>query len=333
MNYESYRKKTEEVTDKTSTNKNHIFEYDLSPYTDEFDEVFGFYQENLGINEKYRIIPSVVFFNNNQTINAKAGKIDDYYIISLNMGLIVGLINIFRNKTDLIREESHKEFFDFEKSLDVPIHDLMYQNAVHFTFYHEMAHLIQKSEFLENYLYENLDNSQGFSERRHLLELDADEFSSLSIGVHILDYAEKTFGSEFNSEQLEKLIIISCSSIFIYFLNFKSYVRKIYFEKMSHPHPSIRIMWIAFSVIEYCTRTLEAKGKKINLTTKEVYNKTLDFSESIADQFFTTNPVTEYKSSIGEVPLEMISYIGKYQNLKNGDKSLAVNKWNQLYKK
>lgn len=331
MNYELYKKKTEEVTDKTSTDKKHVFEYDLSPYKDEFDDVFGFYQENLDLNAKYGIIPSVIFFNNNRTINAKAGKIDGYYIISMNMGLIIGLISIFGNKSDLIEEEN-KEFFDFEKTLDLPIHHLMYQNAVHFTFYHEMAHLIQKSEFLEHSLYEHLDNSQGFSEKRHLLELDADEFSSISIGVHILDYAEKTFSKEFNDEQLEKLLIIACSSILLYLLNFKSYVRKIYFEEMSHPHPAIRIMWVVFSIIGYCTRTLEAKGKKMNLIPKEVYNKTLDFSESIAVKFFGDNPVMDYKDLIGEVALDMMNYMEKYQNLKNGDKTLAVNKWNQLYR-
>lgn len=330
MNFELYKNKIEEVTNKTSMDIKHIFEYDLSPYKEEFDDVFGFYQENLDLNTKYGITPSVIFFNNKGTINAKAGKIDGHFIISMNMGLIVGLIDIFENKKDLIKKENNKEFLDFEKTLDSPIHHLMYQNAVHFTFYHEMAHLIQKSEFLEHNLYEHLDNSLGFSERRHLLELDADEFSSISIGVHILDYAEKMFGKEFNSEQLKKLLIIACSSIFLYLLNFKSYVRKVYFEKMSHPHPAIRIMWIAFSIIGYCIRTLEAKGKNMNLTTKEIYNKTLDFSESIADQFFDDNPVTEYKEAIGENALEMKSYMVKYQNLKNGDGTLSVNKWNQL---
>jgi hypothetical protein len=332
MNIDLYKRKTEEVINKTSIERKHLFEYDLSPYNEEFDDVFGFYQENLDLNAKYGIIPSIIFFNNNRTINAKAGKVDGYYIISMNMGLIVGLITMFENKVDLLKEEINKDFIDFEKILDSTIHHLMYQNAVHFTFYHEMAHLIQKSELLEYNLYEHLDNSQGFSERRHLLELDADEFSSISIGVHILDYVEKTFGKEFKSQQLEKLLIVACSSILIYLLNFKSYVRKIYFEEMSHPHPIIRIMWITFSIIGYCTRTLEAKGIKTNLTTKDVYNKTLDFSESVSDHFFDNNPITEYKESIREAVLEMMSYMGKYQNLKNEDETLAVNKWNQLFR-
>ena len=51
----------------------------------------------------------------------------------------------------------------------------MYQIATQFTFYHEQAHLIQKSVELKSMIFENYsDASEQFSLEHHVLEIDAD---------------------------------------------------------------------------------------------------------------------------------------------------------------
>lgn len=331
MSNKLYTEKIEELVKHTSFLKSFVFEYDFSPYKDEFEDVFLFYQENLERNYKYGIDPSIIFFNNKETINAKAGKENGYFIISMNMGTIVRLINLFRHNSEILNENDHPELIKFETLLDTPIHVLMYQNAIHFTFYHEMAHLIQKSNFLQNSLYEHLDNTEQFSERKHLLELDADEFSSISIGAQILQYAETTFGENITETHLKKLLLIACSSAFLYLLTFRSNRMKIYYEEMSHPHPIIRMTWIIFTIAGYCIRSLQAKGIEINITTKEIINDTLDFSEGVAEHFFTgANPITLFRDSMQNEALNIFAYITKYQKLKENDTTLAVYKWNQL---
>lgn len=330
MNIELYKEKTKELVDNTPLTEENIFEYDYSPYADEFDDAFSFYQENLKHNARYGIDPSIVFFNSNFSKNAWASKQNNIYIISFNMGLVVHLIQMFQEKEDLLTEERNKDFFYFEKLLDNPIHILMHQNSVHFTFYHEMGHLVQKSDLLENRLYEHLDNSDGYLERRHLLELDADEFSSISIGAHILQYAEKMFGDEVTKIQFENLIVISCSSIFLYFLSFESNKREIYYEKFTHPHPVIRVMWIVFSIVGYCTRSLEAKGIDLGLNGREIVDKTFEFSESISGQFFEDNLISDFNESLGTEITNIIAYLTKFQALKENDETLAVHKWNQI---
>ena len=334
MDIKIYKEKIKELLANTSISKNNIFEYDFSEYKDEFDEVFSFYQENLINNSKYGITPSVIFFNNNLTVNAKAGKDNSYYIISINMGTIVKLIEMFKEKTDLLDEENNKDFLEFEAFLDIPINNLMYQNAFHFTFYHEMAHLIQKSEFLENNLYEHLDNSNDFSERRHLLELDADEFSSISIGSHIIQYSEKMFGDDLTDEQFENLLVIACSSVFLYLLSFPSNIRKIHYDRFSHPHPVIRVLSIIFAIVSYCIESLQSKGTDITLNSKETVNKTFEFSKSLSESFFEgSNPISEFQESLEEEGLCILDYLTKYQNLKINDRTLAVYKWNQMVTK
>lgn len=330
MNIELYKEGKKVLLDNTPLKEDYIFEYENSPYADEFDNIFSFYQENLERNAKYGIQPSIVFFNSNLSINAWASKHNDIYIISFNMGLVVSLIQSFREKVDLLTEENNKEFFDFEKYLDNPISILMHQNSVHFTFYHEMGHLIQKSDLLENRLYEHLDNSGEYSEIRHLLELDADEFSALSIGAHILQYAEKMFGANITKSQFENLIVISCSSVFLYLLSFKSYQREMYYEKFTHPHPIVRIMWIVFTIVGYCKRSLEAKGITLGLNGKSIVNKTFEFSKSISNQFFHDDPIGDFNESLANEGKNIMAYLTKFQGLKENDKTLAVSKWNEV---
>lgn len=333
MSIELYYTLTDELVKNNVITKNNIFDYDSSPYKDEFNNIFSFYQKNLIHNAKYGIVPSVLFFNNNFSINAMANKVNGYYVISLNMGTVVRLIEMFIEKPELLNEEDNSAFLKFETLLDNPINVLMYQNAIHFTFYHEMAHLIQKSQLLENNLYEHLDNLESFSELRHILELDADEFSAISIGAHLLQYAERMFGLDLTNEQIDNLLVISCSSVFLYILSFPSNRREIYYEKFTHPHPVIRITSIIFIVVGYCIETLKAKGIDMNLNSKEIVNKTLYFTKKISTHFFEdSNLISDYIKSLGDEGSNIMDYLTKYQELKDKDFSLAVNKWNLMVK-
>jgi hypothetical protein len=77
LNIELYKEKKKELLDNTPLKADYIFEYDSSPYADEFNNVFSFYQEDLKHNARYGIEPSIVFFNSNLSINAWASKYND----------------------------------------------------------------------------------------------------------------------------------------------------------------------------------------------------------------------------------------------------------------
>lgn len=332
MNLELYKQKKVELIENTEITNKYIFDYDTSPYFDEFDEIFSFYQETLELNsKKYGIFPNIIFYNNLKSTNAWASKFNNYFIVSFNMGLIINLIETFKEKEYLLKNASSK-MIEFEKRLDIPIHNLMYQNAVHFTFYHEMAHLIQKSDLLENKIFEHLDNSDEYSETNHLLEIDADKFSSISMGSHILQYAEKRFGKKLTKEEFENLLLIFCSSIFLYLLSFKSNKVSLYYKKYKHPHPVIRILIITFTIVGYCTEGLKQKGIILNINPKEVINKTFGFCETISNQFFQDEPISKFYNSLQNDAREISAYIKKFEDLSLHETSLSVYKWNQVTK-
>ncbi len=328
----NYKEIANEVITNTSIAKTDIFDFEDSPFKEEFNKTFEFYYEALLGNSYYGIEPCLLFFKNDYSINAAAGCDNGYYIIYINMGTIVGLINRFRNKTNLLIGCDIDDYIEFEKLLDVPIRELMYQNTTHFTFYHEMAHLIQKSDLLSNTLYECLDSESDFSIRNHLLELDADQFSSLCIGAHTLQYVKKTFGANLTDDKLEKTLIIICSSALFYILGFKTNKLDIYYKENSHPHPIIRISCIVFHIVGYVTQSMNQEGVTIKIDIKEVVNKCLDFSNNLSIKKFGENLIENYKDTVGREAINIITYIKELRELQEQDKILASYKWNVMAK-
>jgi hypothetical protein len=330
-----YKKVIDELIVNNVIKASHVFDYIETPHEEEFAEIFQFYQSNLAHHSEYNINPSVFFFNNGLNVNAYAEKNANYKIISVNMGTVVDLMEKFKDCNDLIEDEALKEFSIFEDELDTSINNLIYQNALNFTFYHELGHLIQFSDFGDKKLYEHLDNSGGFSQRKHILEMDADEFSSLCLGTHVLQYAENMFGSELTKEQLEKLLIIGCSSAFLYILSFPSNREKIYYEKYTHPHPIIRILSIVFTIISHCIEVLTVKGINIEIKPTELVHKITNFSKVIErklmeDKLIKNTVIKGFITTLEKKGFTIYAYIAKLQALRNEDITLAVFKRNQI---
>ncbi|MCU4188635.1 hypothetical protein M9Q43_05585 [Flavobacterium sp. HXWNR29] len=325
---ESYKRIIHEVATKTSIQNEDIFDYEHSPLKDEFDTTFEFYYEALLNNAHYGIEPSLLFFKNDTSINAAAGLNNGHYIIYIHMGTILGLINRFKQKSDLLNNCDVDDYIEFENSLDIPINELMYQNAMHYTFYHEMAHLIQKSDLLEQTLYESSNNENDFSIKKHLLELDADQFSSLCIGAHTLQYVKKIWGTELTNEQLEKTLILICSSALFYILSFETNKLEIYYKENSHPHPVIRITCIVFHIVGYVSQALDKEGYNIELNIKNIVNKCLDFSNKLAVKKFDVNLIEDYKVIIGREAINITEYLKEMRELEEKDMTLAAYKWN-----
>lgn len=329
---ENYKRIINEVITNTSISKDDVFDYEFSPSKDEFDKIFEFYYNALLKNAYYGIEPCLLFFTNAFSINAAACFNNGYYIIYIHMGTIVSLKERFKDNRDLLINCNLDEYIEFEKSLDIQINELMYQNAMHYTFYHEMAHLIQKSDLLEQTIYESFDEENIFSIKKHILEFDADQFSSLCIGAHTLQYVKKNWGEKVTNEQLEKTLILICSSALFYILEFKTNKLEIYYKENSHPHPVIRITCIVFHVVGYVSQALAKEGSKLELDIKDIVNKCLDFSNNLATKKFNSNLIEDYKEIIGKEALNIIQYIQEIRELEDNDDTLATQKWNAMAK-
>jgi hypothetical protein len=325
---DEYKKMIEDIINNTSISLTDIFDYETSPLKDEFNFNFKFYLEALQRHVDYGINPSLLFYTNNFSQNAAAGKENGYYIIQIHLGLMKHLIERFREKSDLLVGTENDEYIEFESSINVTVHELMYQSALHFTFYHEMAHLIQKSELLTTKLYEHTESVIEYSDLKHLLELDADKFSSLCIGAHILGFLDTNFGSTLTKEQLEKTLILICSSALFYILSFQTNKVDIYYKENTHPHPIIRVTCIIFNIVEYIRQSLSRKGYSFVINTNEVAVKCIDFSNKLSIHKFESNLIEDYRNILSSEIRNIIEYIKEFRVYEESDKSLASYKWN-----
>lgn len=325
---DEYRRVIAEVSKSAGIDANEIFDFENSPSKDEFDQIFTFYQETLLSNGGYGIEPSFLYFNTGFSANAQAKKAYNCYLISINMGMVVNLMNMFKGKFSLLEDTNNDDFVKFQTLLDTPINELMYQNAFHFTFYHEMAHLIQNSEFLDGALHERVETSVEYSIQRHNLELDADEFSALCIGAHTIQYAQHMFGSSLDTDKVEKLLTIVCSSALMYLLSFGTNSDDIYYEEKSHPHPIIRITRIVATTVHYSIQALTQIGFQLDLKPQRIIAEAIRFSNNISCKVLGNNPIERYEQYLNTEKGNIEAYIRKTDDLRAGDASYAVYKWN-----
>jgi hypothetical protein len=90
----------------TNFRESDIFDFSETPFQEEFDKIFKFYTETLERNKFYGITPFLFFFKNDTTVNAAASKYNDHFIIFINSGLIMRLIQRFRDNKNLLMFQS-----------------------------------------------------------------------------------------------------------------------------------------------------------------------------------------------------------------------------------
>jgi hypothetical protein len=238
-----------------------IFNYEDSPIQYLYAKYFQFCQENLSEQcHQFDIKPARFYYRSEFDINARAGKHNGYSIIGMNMGTIHSLYQTFYVQNHTFEKDKHliNSYRELGAKFDVPPGHLMFQLAILFTFYHERAHLIQKSTILSSGLSEKpyeLEQSE-FNIERHILEIDADLDAAYYICSHLFEYWRKLPEKDQTGENLQKILAIGVAGIFSYFLLYFNQPVEIYYDKHTHPHPLIRITYILDRMIQFAQQYL-----------------------------------------------------------------------------
>ncbi|SDX59556.1 hypothetical protein [Flavobacterium degerlachei] len=329
MTLQDYNENIDSIMNDLGFNVSQFYDLEFSPNQSEFLNVFSFYRETLQINSVYGIVPAYLYFINNFSINAKAGLSDNgYYLIGIYMGTINWLINNFKTNETLIIES---DIFLFEKLApytDTPINNLMYQAGLHFTFYHELAHLIQKSDYLELNLEENPETIEVFDINRHLMEIDADTFSALCLGTHIMQYSEKLFGEEVSKPLVEAMIVLFSVPIILYLLSFEGNSDNLYYAEKTHPHPAIRLTNFIIVLTHYCNQVLDGKNRGFTTDQGDIFIQAMNIAEELQYKFFDNNSVSIYRENITANRPQVISYLFELVELNDKLDTTATHKWN-----
>ncbi len=310
MELSRYEAAMQELYSKAGIAYSDIFDYQFADKAIIFDRFYNFCQTNLTDHCKEADIqPALFFYNPDGRVNARAKQRNGYYLIEVFMGLIIKLYDHLYN---------YNEAFDVDDSLkqkyvsllpeDTPPGFLMYQVATQFTYYHERAHLIQRSPLLSQSLDEEYLHQPApvFDMRRHLLEFDADMDAGQFICFHILDYWKKLPAGQQNVSSITSLMAMAVSAIFTFFVFLEGRETPLYYAEKIHPHPIIRISYLMDIVSSVAEQNLPGMGFKAGDVLREAF----ELSERIALANNRPNPIKRYSNVFAIEHQNIADYIG-----------------------
>lgn len=301
---------------------------DAFDYTDHdleqiFELFFQFAQENLNLNDySVSIDPARIYYRNIDTINARAGLSSGIYVVGINRGTIEKLYDFFISLDEVFDLDILAEYSAIDNLLSDSLVYLMYQLCTTFTYYHEKAHLLQKSAEIHSFEEEYKVNSANeiYSQLHHTLELDADLYAAFFCAMHILGYWDDL--PEESKTEKSLLLLSSCAvaSIFSYWLLLLGNNNEIYYKASDHPHPVIRITYLVTSIAE----TLKSNyDNYLNINVNEVVQKSIILS----DAFFRIkgkNNVEEYMQMFIQESSNIKNYINELLEFANDQANLTM---------
>lgn len=310
--------------------KDDVYYYKEDEYAEELNSIFKFYQQNLETHTQYGIEECCFYYDKDSSINAAAIKYENQYLVRIQIGLINQGIDMFMNNTQLLEHTNLKKYSEFEPFLEIPNHILMYQNAIHFAFYHELGHLIQFTDLNQEFCQEQLDDDGSFNLSNHLTEMDADEFAGILIASHISQYFSRYKNIENSDKLLIHLLILTVASIILHILSFPSNRITLYYREKTHPHPVIRVLSVAFTIISHLKQLLSKHGVNIKINHVDVFKEALEVSQVIELNEWGTDLSTKFLESVKTEPLNILGYIEELRMERVNMENMSVNKRNKL---
>jgi hypothetical protein len=322
----SYQEITNELILKAKIPKDDIFYYDFSPLQSIFEHFFQFCQHNLSeYNKEHNIQPARFYYREEYGINAKAGIQNDYYIIGINKETITMLYGLFHDQNDIF--EAHPKlhsYLELNRFLNVSLGVLMFQMASLFTFNHELAHLIQKSDKLSQWFSEQYSNEKDdtFSVGHHILEFDADLYAAHLVCFHQIDYWQKQDQQYRTPENLVKMLTIGAASIFSYVMLFRTTGEEMYYKKYFHPHPVVRISYI----LDCFTKVAKINLPESTFDPMHSLREAFEISEIFFTSIIGQNLVDKFRSIYRNQTNEIKRYVDELIALSKDNLTLAQHK-------
>lgn len=310
-----------------------IFDYRDTPLEEVFHNYYLFCRENLEIHSRREnITPNVFAFTSGFSSNAAAVRTaDNRFGIFINTGLIKYCLDNFSNNPDLddYLFDRFPETVDF---LDIPVSSLAFQLATQFTYYHELAHLIQYSKKAQELtLQERNEDCNDYNELKHILEINADTYASIAIASHLQQYIANSFKENLTQEHVEKTILIMCSCLLNYITSFYDDLVNVYFKEYCHPHPVIRLFNVVLNITHNLNQSNFFKQKNITVDAKNLSKQIVEFYIELEQQLIFHSKFQTALEFSFEVRDEIVEYLGNLIQFNTEEYHNAMDRWNSQH--
>lgn len=283
-----------ELVNKAGVPYGDIFDFRAADKAPVFQRFYDFCQTNLTDHTREaNIQPAMFYFNSDQRVNASAYQHNGYFLIEFYVGLFIKLYDHLYNYNDGFDKDQilHEKYMPLVLE-DITPGVLMYQVATQFAFYHERAHLIQRSPALSQVILE--EYAQGpnvpYDFDQHLREFDADMDAAQFICWHMIQYWKKFPAEQQTPETISRLLALAASAIFTFFIYLEGRSTPVYYDAKSHPHPLIRITY----VIDFFIGVAGHNLPNIEFNAKAVLQEAFDITERMAIANNRPNSVERY---------------------------------------
>lgn len=286
-------------------NKSDICDFWSDDLKNIVSKYYNFCRESLDkYSERIGIKPNVFIYSNDLTPNARAGvNKDRTFAIIINKGLMVDCKKTFldNEKLNAYIEEKYKHVAD---NLDMKVSELAFQVATQFTFYHELAHLLQFTKNTEQIeLYENVDIQSEYSSEKHILEINADAFAAIAVTNNIF----KCIKCDTEEGVVEDIIVVLGVCLLSHIVSF--YTNKdMYIKAYSHPHPFLRMLNILFQYTEYFSKA-KYEGYISIMDIKQTSNQMIDLYRILEKKNIFDTKFVNYIHNAGKYEEDIKNYI------------------------
>lgn len=229
--------------------------------------------DNWGFPQIYWFISTHISSN----AGALLGKSNTVGIIKFHKGLILGKRNLFLGLNIHLNESwGQGRLFTINKLLNFSVEAFMFDTSVLFSYYHELAHIIQLKNCnpFQRMIRVKKKPLEGRETRiKTYLEFDSDTFSTLMIADHFrINFIEKTIKNQgYTGNSIGDLVAIFVLPIYVTILNFTGYDNEIIKFNGKHPHPRIRNIVCTIMAINQCIHFLKEFDNKLFFEPLDIF--------------------------------------------------------------
>jgi hypothetical protein len=309
-----------------------IFDFRGSQFEQLLFDYYKFCRENLNIHSaNVDITPNILLFTNSFEINAGAGISNKHFVITINLGLFKFCVENYYNNEDLTKyfQALYPETI---MKFDNPVNILAFQICTQFTYYHELAHLFQfstKKDDLQIQERNDLDTQVGFDKVKHILEINADTYASISVATHIEQYIDRTFKDNVTTNNTIETLVFFCCCLLNYTLSFSKKTEDIYFDKNTHPHSFIRLLTSILNITNHLEQSPYFKQKGIVLNGGNLFSTVVEVYKDLeSNNIFGTN-VSEIIDTKKDLSKPIVNYIYSLIQFDLEEYTNAMDIWNK----